>query len=42
MQPWRFIRIRSDALRQQIHALVEQERIATARHWASARTNSCA
>ncbi|MBW9332192.1 MULTISPECIES: 5,6-dimethylbenzimidazole synthase [Herbaspirillum] len=31
MQPWRFIRIRSDALRQQIHALVEQERIATAR-----------
>lgn len=31
MQPWRFIRIRSQALRQQIHALVEQERIATAR-----------
>lgn len=30
MQPWRFIRIRSAALRQQIHALVEQERIATA------------
>ncbi|MCO4856189.1 5,6-dimethylbenzimidazole synthase [Herbaspirillum sp. WGmk3] len=31
MQPWRFIRIRSQVLRQQIHALVEQERIATAR-----------
>ena len=31
MQPWRFIRIRSQALRQQIHTLVEQERIATAR-----------
>ncbi|NUT61841.1 5,6-dimethylbenzimidazole synthase [Herbaspirillum sp. C9C3] len=31
MQPWRFIRIRNQALRQQIHALVEQERIATAR-----------
>ncbi|MAF01339.1 MULTISPECIES: 5,6-dimethylbenzimidazole synthase [unclassified Herbaspirillum] len=31
MQPWRFIRIRSQALRQQIHALVERERIATAR-----------
>ncbi|MCP1573051.1 cob(II)yrinic acid a,c-diamide reductase [Herbaspirillum rubrisubalbicans] len=30
MQPWRFIRIASRALRQQIHALVEQERIATA------------
>ena len=31
MQPWRFIRIRSQALRQQNHALVERERIATAR-----------
>ncbi|MET3431524.1 5,6-dimethylbenzimidazole synthase [Herbaspirillum seropedicae] len=30
MQPWRFLRIRSAALRRQIHALVEQERIATA------------
>jgi 5,6-dimethylbenzimidazole synthase len=30
MQPWRFIRITEDALRKQIHALVEEERIATA------------
>jgi len=31
MQPWRFIRITEPALRSQIHALVEQERIATAK-----------
>lgn len=31
MQPWRFIRITDRALREQIHALVEEERIATAR-----------
>jgi 5,6-dimethylbenzimidazole synthase len=30
MQPWRFIRIHSSALRKDIHALVEQERILTA------------
>jgi 5,6-dimethylbenzimidazole synthase len=30
MQPWRFIRIRSQQLRQSLHALVEQERILTA------------
>jgi 5,6-dimethylbenzimidazole synthase len=30
MQPWRFIRITDDKLRKQIHALVEEERIATA------------
>lgn len=30
MQPWRFLRIRDRSLRQRIHALVEQERIATA------------
>jgi 5,6-dimethylbenzimidazole synthase len=30
MQPWRFIRITEPVLRSQIHALVEQERIATA------------
>jgi len=30
MQPWRFIRIQSAELRQQIHALVEEERQATA------------
>jgi len=30
MQPWRFIRIRDCILRQQIHALVESERIKTA------------
>ena len=30
MQPWRIIRITEPALRQQIHALVEQERQATA------------
>ena len=30
MQPWRFIRITDNALRQQIHQLVEEERIATA------------
>ncbi|MEO2215903.1 5,6-dimethylbenzimidazole synthase [Chromobacterium vaccinii] len=31
MQPWRFIRIRSTSLRGQLHALVEEERILTAR-----------
>ncbi|MDE1712576.1 5,6-dimethylbenzimidazole synthase (plasmid) [Chromobacterium amazonense] len=31
MQPWRFIRIRSAELRRQMHALVEEERIQTAR-----------
>lgn len=31
MQPWRFIRIRSAELRQQLHALVEEERVQTAR-----------
>jgi len=31
MQPWRFIRVRSPELRTGIHALVEQERILTAR-----------
>ncbi len=30
MQPWRFLRISDRALRQRIHALVDQERIATA------------
>ena len=30
MQPWRFIRISTLALRQQLHALVEEERILTA------------
>jgi 5,6-dimethylbenzimidazole synthase len=31
MQPWRFIRIRAPELRAGIHALVEQERVQTAR-----------
>jgi 5,6-dimethylbenzimidazole synthase len=31
MQPWRFIRITQTELRTKIHALVEQERIATAK-----------
>jgi 5,6-dimethylbenzimidazole synthase len=31
MQPWRFIRIRNRALREQVHALVESERRLTAR-----------
>lgn len=31
MQPWRFLRIRSSTLRRSIHALVETERVATAR-----------
>src|SRR5579864_7541991 len=31
MQPWRFLRIRSPTLRRSIHALVEAERVATAR-----------
>jgi 5,6-dimethylbenzimidazole synthase len=31
MQPWRFIRVTDTGLRQQLHALVEQERVATAR-----------
>jgi len=31
MQPWRFIRVRDAALRQRIYALVEAERLATAR-----------
>jgi 5,6-dimethylbenzimidazole synthase len=30
MQPWRFIRISQSGLRQQLHALVEQERVVTA------------
>lgn len=30
MQPWRFIRVRNAAVRQGIHALVEQERVLTA------------
>jgi 5,6-dimethylbenzimidazole synthase len=31
MQPWRFIRVRDSLLRKQIHALVERERVETAR-----------
>ena len=31
MQPWRFVRVRDPALRKRIHALVETERVATAR-----------
>ena len=31
MQPWRFVRVRNSGLRKQIHALVEKERVATAR-----------
>ncbi len=31
MQPWRFIRVRSRPLREGIHALIEQERVLTAR-----------
>jgi 5,6-dimethylbenzimidazole synthase len=31
MQPWRFIRVASTALRRQLHSLVEQERVLTAR-----------
>jgi 5,6-dimethylbenzimidazole synthase len=31
MQPWRFVRIRDPALRREIHALVEAERVNTAR-----------
>jgi 5,6-dimethylbenzimidazole synthase len=31
MQPWRFIRVRSQPLRLAMHALVEQERVLTAR-----------
>lgn len=31
MQPWRFIRVQDQGLRQQLHELVETERIATAR-----------
>lgn len=31
MQPWRFIRVNDQALRQQVHALVERERVQTAR-----------
>ncbi|WP_413766488.1 nitroreductase family protein, partial [Vibrio vulnificus] len=31
MQPWRFVRVTDAALRDGIHALVEEERIATAR-----------
>ena len=30
MQPWRFVRVASKALRTQLHALVEQERVLTA------------
>jgi 5,6-dimethylbenzimidazole synthase len=31
MQPWRFIRVRSRPLREGIHALIEQERVLTAK-----------
>lgn len=31
MQPWRFIRVTDPALRQQLHAVVEHERVLTAR-----------
>ena len=31
MQPWRFIRVRSQLLRQALHVLVEQERVLTAK-----------
>jgi 5,6-dimethylbenzimidazole synthase len=31
MQPWRFVRVRDAALRREVHALVEAERIETAR-----------
>ncbi len=31
MQPWRFVRVASTELRAQLHALVEQERVLTAR-----------
>jgi len=31
MQPWRFIRIRGEALRQRLHHVVEHERVLTAR-----------
>ena len=31
MQPWRFIRVRSQSLRQALHGLVEQERVLTAK-----------
>ena len=31
MQPWRFVRVTDTALRQQLHDLVEQERVLTAR-----------
>lgn len=31
MQPWRFVRVASSALRSQLQALVEQERVQTAR-----------
>ncbi len=31
MQPWRFVRVASPALRTELHALVEQERLLTAR-----------
>lgn len=41
MQPWRFIRIVDPELRQRIHRHVDQERMLTARRWASAPTNSC-
>ncbi|MDB5884378.1 MAG: cob(II)yrinic acid a,c-diamide reductase [Polaromonas sp.] len=30
MQPWRFIRVRSQSMREGVHALVEQERVLTA------------
>lgn len=31
MQPWRFIRVRSRSLREGVHALIEQERVLTAK-----------
>ena len=37
MQPWRFLRITDPALRQRIHALVEEERVQTAAALRAAR-----
>jgi nitroreductase len=42
MQPWRFIRIRGEALRQQLHAWSSTNACSRPARWASAKTSSCA
>ena len=42
MQPWRFIRVRGERLRRQLHGWSERERVPLPPRSASAKTSSCA